>query len=212
VQVTSGGPHPHDRGLFSDYEDAFRRIARNGFDAAIALAGTAEPGASVTLNIRDASGGLFAVATMMADTGGNWVVTGVQNRALPQGDTSAVHELHRLAGRERDDDGGTLRHAPSHRPSPTPLSAPYDVQAMSTPPAFEGRDGNAGMRVTFGGAIQPGGMFTGAPNAIGHQAAASMSAAIEQDQQALQAPLSLAWNRFALDFAASGTVAGVPGR
>jgi hypothetical protein len=69
-----------------------------------------------------------------------------------------------------------------------------------------------GVRVTFAGAVQPGGVFTGAPEAAGQVAAAPTAAAVQRDLAGFTAPGSLAWNRFALDFAASAAVASAPGR
>jgi fimbrial isopeptide formation D2 family protein/uncharacterized repeat protein (TIGR01451 family) len=210
VQVSSGA-RPELEALFAAYEETFRRIRMNGFDAAVVLAGTAEPGATVTVLIRDANGASFALIMLTADVGGNWVTSGLQNRALPQGDTGVLGELFNIAGRERPSNGDLPR-PPSTAVPLSPTSAPYTVQAGASPPAFEGRDNMDGLRVTFGGAIQPGGMFTGAPNAVGSQAAASMFHAMQRDQEGLRTPVSLAWNRFALDFAASEAAAAVPGR
>jgi hypothetical protein len=93
-----------------------------------------------------------------------------------------------------------------------PTSAPYTVQASETPAAFDTRAAMDGVRATFGGALQPGGFFTTATESPAPAANAQLGTAVDRQQTGLQAPQSLAWNRFALDFAAAAAAASVAAR
>jgi hypothetical protein len=92
------------------------------------------------------------------------------------------------------------------------VTAPYTVLTSEAPASFDTRAAMDGVRVTFAGAVQPGGVFAGAPDATGQVALAPTAAAVQREIAGVTAPGSLAWNRFALDFAASAAVAAVPGR
>jgi uncharacterized repeat protein (TIGR01451 family) len=200
-----------DGGLLSAFDDELRRISRNALDAPAILAGTAQPGASVLLQVRDANGAPVNVVGVTADVGGNWVANPIAT-AAPQAASAAAELPAAIAGVGRGDGGTTLPAAPAPAPAPLPTNAPYTVVAAETPAAFDTRTAMDGVRATFGGALQPGGLFTSANESPAPAATASLSAAVARDQAGLQAPQSLAWNRFALDFAAAAAAASVAAR
>ena len=212
VQIASGTP-PTGGSLLGEYDDAFRRIAQNRLNVPAILSGTAQPGAGVALALRDSNGAPITTIGLTADVGGHWVASPITFGAGPQPDGAAFAEAVTLAGRQGGSGGGAaLAPAPAGAPAPTPLSAPYSVLTSESPSAFDVRAPMDGVRVTFAGAVQPGGVFTGAPEASGQVAVAPIAASVQRDIAGLTAPGSLAWNRFALDFAASAAVAAVPGR
>lgn len=88
----------------------------------------------------------------------------------------------------------------------------YTVQAAQAPAAFDVRLGMDGVRSTFAGVVQPSGAFVGAPESPGFAAAAPIASQVQRDMAGLTAPTSLAWNRFALDFAASAAAPSLAGR
>jgi hypothetical protein len=69
-----------------------------------------------------------------------------------------------------------------------------------------------GVRSTFAGVVHPSGAFVGAAESPGEAVAASVTGQLQRDMAGLTAPTSLAWNRFALDFAASTAAASMAGR
>ena len=189
---------------------AFRQ---NTLNVPAILSGTAQPGATVALALRDANGAPISTMGMTADVGGHWVASPIPIGAGPQQDAAAFAEAVALAGRQSASGGGVgLAAAVVGAPVPTPVTAPYSVLTSESPASFDQRGSMDGVRVTFAGAVQPGGAFTGAPEAAGLVALAPTGAAVQREAAGLAQPGSLAWNRFALDFAASAAVAAAPGR
>lgn len=212
VQIVSGTP-PEGGALLGDFDDEFRRIADNRLAVPAILSGTAQPGSAVSLALRDANGAPITIVGLMADVGGHWVASPLAAAAGAAPDTAAFAEAITLAGRQTGTGGGSdLVAAPAGAPAPTIVGAPYSVLTAEAPAAFDARSPMDGVRVTFAGAVQPGGAFTGAPEAAGQVALAPTAAALQREVAGYAAPGSLAWNRFALDFAASAVVAGAPGR
>jgi hypothetical protein len=167
----------------------------------------------VALALRDSNGAPIATIGLTADVGGQWVSGPISTGAGPQPNAAAFAEAQSLAGRQGGAGGGAaLASSVAGAPAPTPTSAPYTVLTSEAPAAFDLRAPMDGVRVTFAGAVQPGGAFTGAPEASGQVAAAPTAAAVQRELAGLTAPGSLAWNRFAIDFAASAAVAAAPGR
>jgi uncharacterized repeat protein (TIGR01451 family) len=211
VQIASGTP-PGNASLLGEYDDAFRRIAQNALNVPAILSGTAQPGAAVALALRDSNGAPITTIGMTADVGGHWVASPISTGAAPLPNGAAFAEALTLAGRQGGAGGGTLAAAAPGAPAPTPVTAPYTVLTSEAPASFDTRAAMDGVRVTFAGAVQPGGVFAGAPDATGQVALAPTAAAVQREIAGVTAPGSLAWNRFALDFAASAAVAAVPGR
>ncbi len=212
VQIASGAP-PAGGSLLGEFDEAFRRIGQNTLNVPAILAGTAQPGASVAVALRDSNGAPIATIGLTADVGGQWVSGPISTGAGPQPNAAAFAEAQSLAGRQGGAGGGVgLPPSVAAAPAPTPTSAPYTVLTSEAPASFDLRTPMDGVRVTFAGAVQPGGAFTGAPDATGQVAAAPTAAAVQRDIAGFTAPGSLAWNRFALDFAASAAVASAPGR
>jgi uncharacterized repeat protein (TIGR01451 family) len=210
VVAIASGLTPEAGGPLEAFEEAFRRIGRNVLDVPAILAGTAQPGATVALSLRDANGAPIALVGITADTGGHWVANPIATAAPGPRDGGALADAQNLAGRERAAAAPLPENAPPPA-APTPANAPYSVLATEAPAAFDQRAGMDGVRVTFGGTLQPGGLFTSAPDAP-TSGASPIVTAVARDQQGLQAPQSLAWNRFALDFAASAAAASVAAR
>jgi fimbrial isopeptide formation D2 family protein/uncharacterized repeat protein (TIGR01451 family) len=208
VQIVSGTP-PGGGSLLGDFDDEFRRIAQNRLNVPAILAGTAQPGAGVALALRDANGAPITTIGLTADMGGNWMASPISTAAAPPQDDGAFAQAQTLAGRERS---AAALSSVAGAPAPTPTTAPYSVLTSEAPASFDLRAQMDGVRVTFAGAVQPGGVFTGAPDATGNVALAPTAAAVQRDMAGLSAPGSLAWNRFAIDFAATAVAAAVPGR
>jgi fimbrial isopeptide formation D2 family protein/uncharacterized repeat protein (TIGR01451 family) len=198
-------------GLLAAYDEALRRIANNQLNAPAILAGTAQPAAAVLLQVRDANGAPVSVVGVTADVGGNWMANPIATGAPAGGDAAALAP-GQIAGIQVGQSGANLPAAPAAAPQPVPTSAPYTVQASETPAAFDTRTAMDGVRATFGGALQPGGFFTTATEAPAPAANAQLGASVDRQQAGLQAPQSLAWNRFALDFAAAAAAASVAAR
>ncbi len=213
VQVASAAP-PEDGGsLLAEYEDAFRRIAQNTIPLPTVLSGTATPGAAVTLNLVGADGGPITIVGLTADTGGNWMANPIPDSAGPRPAREADPSVLSLAGRERAPVSASLLPDPGDRPILVSTNtSPYTVMASESGMAFDVRAALEGTRVTFGGALQPGGMFVSNPDSPGIPPAALIADQLQRDRAALAAPVSLAWNRFALDFAAASATAGLVGR
>jgi len=207
VSIASSSPAAEDR-LLEAYDEVFRRIGRNAIDAPIILVGTAEPGASVSLSLRDAQGGPINIVGITADVSGHWVASPIAVGAGPRADEAAFAAAQALAGRER---APAPPLPPPPAPPPTPASAPYTVLASEAPAAFDQRVLADGVRVTFGGTLQPGGIFVAAPDGAG-AVAAPLAASAARDQLGLALPQSLAWNRFALVFARATAAASVAAR
>jgi uncharacterized repeat protein (TIGR01451 family)/fimbrial isopeptide formation D2 family protein len=199
-------------GLLDAFNDAFRRTQRNVLDVPAILAGTAQPGAAVALRVQDASGAPINIVGVTADAGGHWMANPIATVAPGARDDGALAEALYLAGRQRTGEAIALPLPPAPPQIPTPTTAPYTVQAAEAPAAFDQRAGMDGVRVTFGGAVQPGGIFVAAPDAPASVGTTPITAFTNRDQTGLQAPQSLAWNRFALDFAAATTAASVAAR
>ncbi|MBR0649618.1 isopeptide-forming domain-containing fimbrial protein [Roseomonas terrae] len=208
VQIVSSSPPPSEGSLFADFEDAFRRIARNTIPAPTVLSGTAAPGASVTLGLINAFGEQITIVGVMADTGGNWIANPVPSGPGARAEDPSLSGLATLAGRTSQPAGASsLPALASYSSTPSANTAPFTVIAGEAPAAFDTRSGMDRLHLTFGGVVQAGGVFVGAQSSQGAVAAA---AAIGAPQ--LTAPNSLAWNRFALDFAAATAAASVVGR
>lgn len=212
VRIAGGAPFA-ERAPLASFEEAFRRIGRNAVEAPILLAGTAQPGAAVALFLRDAQGAPVTVVGLMADVGGNWIANPISGSGSPAANGQALADVQHVVGRDRGGSGAALLPPPATSPAaPTPGNTPFTIAAEATPAAFDTRGGMDGLRVNFGGALQPGGAFIGDPANPGIVASASTADAVARDQVGYGAPTSLAWNRFALDFAASAARAGVAAR
>jgi len=209
VQIASGTPPPDGGGLLADYDDAFRRIARNVIPAPTVLSGTAAPGASVTLGLMNAFGEQITIVGVMADTGGNWMANPIPSGPGPRPDGQDGAALRSLAGRQSEPAGASALSQAEPALIANANTAPFTVVAGEAPAAFDTRAGMERLHLTFGGTVQAGGVFVGAPSSQGLVAAAAAAST-----QALTptAPASLAWNRFALDFAAATAAASVVGR
>ncbi|BDG73590.1 beta strand repeat-containing protein [Roseomonas fluvialis] len=212
VAIASGVP-PEGGALFADYEDAFRRISRNAINAPIVLAGTAQPGAAVALALQDATGAPITIIGLTADVGGHWVASPIPTGAPGTAGVAASEDMERLAGRDSSVAGSAaLPAAPRTVLAPTPNTAPYSVSATEAPAAFDTRPAMDGVRTTYAGTLQPGGIFIDSPSSPGLAATAPIAAQVTRDLAGLSAPTSLAWNRFALDFAAATASSGVAAR
>lgn len=199
-------------GLFSGYADEFRRLRDNAFTAPAIFAGSSQPGAAVMLHLRDSEGGPITMMGVVADIGGHWIANPMQSGISGPADPNGLQLVRGLAGRPEGEDT-ILPPPPPPRPAPTPTTMPYTLLADHTPASFDTRGTNTDVaRLTFAGSIQPGGLFAGSPEAPGIAAAGAVGAALQKDLRGLAAPMSLGWNRFALDFAAATAAASVAGR
>jgi hypothetical protein len=215
VRIGAGGsslPSLVTKGLLSGYADEFRRLRENAFTAPAIFAGTSQPGSAVMLNLRDSDGGPITMMGVVADVGGNWIANPMQSGISGPADPNGLQLVRGLAGRPEGEDA-VLPPPPPPRPAPTPTTMPYTLLADQTPASFDTRGSSTdGTRLTFAGSIQPGGLFAGSPDAPGIAATSAMAAALQMDQRGLASPMSLGWNRFALDFAAATAAASVAGR
>ncbi len=208
IQIASGQP-PRGGSLLAEYEEVFRRIGRNTLDVPLALAGTAQPGAAVVLGLLDASGAPVSIVGVTADVGGNWVAPQIRTGAPGRNGVEAAEGMDRLAGRQGSPAFG--HSGPQAEAAGAGLS-PYTVLAGEVPAAFDTRPGMDGVHSTFAGVVQPGGAFVTAASTPGLAAVAPISQQVERDMAGLTAPTSLAWNRFALDFAAATAAPSIAGR
>lgn len=215
VRIGVGGLPPPSlvtEGMFSGYADEFRRLRENAFTAPAIFAGSSQPGAAVMLHLRDSEGGPITMMGVVADVGGHWIANPMQSGISGPSDPNGLQLVRGLAGLPEGEDT-ILPPPPPPRPTPTPTTMPYTLLADHTPASFDTRGTSTDVaRLTFGGAIQPGGLFAGSPDAPGVAAASAVGAALQKDLRALAAPMSLGWNRFALDFAAATAAASVAGR
>jgi fimbrial isopeptide formation D2 family protein/uncharacterized repeat protein (TIGR01451 family) len=209
VQIVSGTPPPDGGALLAEYDEVFRRIARNGIPAPTVLSGTAQPGAAVTLGLINAFGEQITIVGVMADAGGNWIANPIASGPGPRPEGQQDTALATLAGRQAAPDAAPALPRAETPARVTANTAPFTVVAGEAPAAFDTRVGMERLHLTFGGTVQSGGVFVGAPSSQGVVAAAALAST-----QVLPptAPASLAWNRFALDFAAATAVASVVGR
>ncbi|MFM2151227.1 MAG: hypothetical protein RLZZ187_3533 [Pseudomonadota bacterium] len=215
VRIGAGGLPPSSlvtEGIFSGYADEFRRLRENAFTAPAIFAGSSQPGAAVMLHLRDSEGGPITMMGVVADIGGHWIANPMQSGISGPADPIGLQLVRGLAGRD-DGEDTILPPPPPARPAPTPTTMPYTLLADHTPASFDTRGTNTDVaRLTFAGSIQPGGLFAGSPDAPGIAAAGAVGAALQKDLRGLAAPMSLGWNRFALDFAAATAAASVAGR
>lgn len=194
--------------LLGDFDDAFRRLRQNGFTLPGILTGTAQPGATVSLQLYDETGAPLGAGSVTADVGGNWVARAQTEGYIPRFDVAAFDATRYAVGRLPDQ-----APLPEREPLPVPASAPFTVLAASAPAAYDLRGiAQDAVQVTFGGALQPGGVFTGAAASAANIGALPTAAATARDLAQLTAPLGLAWNRFALDFAGAQVAASTTGR
>ncbi|MCA3039204.1 MAG: isopeptide-forming domain-containing fimbrial protein, partial [Rhodocyclaceae bacterium] len=83
VQVATPSLRPSDQSPLSSYQETFKRVRHGYWELPIVLAGTAEPGAAVGLEIRDATGAPVSVVGITADVGGHWMAPPIFTSAMP---------------------------------------------------------------------------------------------------------------------------------
>ena len=200
VQVATPSLRPSDQSPLSSYHEAFKRVRHGYWELPIVLAGTAEPGAAVGLEIRDATGAPVSVVGITADVGGHWMAPPIFTSAMPAQDLDALASLRSLAGRHTAPAGET----PLSQPLPvawlpTTTSAPYTVLTSEAGPAFMKEGFKRNMDVTFNGVVDSEGAIASDPaQAFMVEKSASST---WSNRPGLAPPGSLVWNSFARDFA-----------
>jgi hypothetical protein len=200
ILVATPSLRPSDQSPLSAYQEAFKRIRHGYWELPIVLAGTAEPGAAVGLEIRDATGAPVSVVGITADVGGHWMAPPIFTSALPAQDLDALASLRSLAGRQTAPAGET----PLSQPLPvawlpTTTSAPYTVLTSEAGPAFMKEGFKRNMDVTFNGVVDSEGAIASDPaQAFMVEKSASST---WSNRPGLAPPGSLVWNSFARDFA-----------
>jgi fimbrial isopeptide formation D2 family protein/uncharacterized repeat protein (TIGR01451 family) len=200
VQVATPSLRPSDQSPLSSYQETFKRIRHGYWELPIVLAGTAEPGAAVGIEIRDATGAPVSVVGITADVGGHWMAPPIFTSAMPAQDLDALASLRSLAGRHTAPAGETPLSQPL--PSawlPTTTSAPYTVVTSEAGPAFMKEGFKRNMDVTFNGVVDSEGAVTSdAAQAFMIEKSASST---WSNRPSSAPPGSLVWNSFARDFA-----------
>jgi uncharacterized repeat protein (TIGR01451 family) len=200
VQVATPSLRPSDQSPLSSYQETFKRIRHGYWELPIVLAGTAEPGAAVGIEIRDATGAPVSVVGITADVGGHWMAPPIFTSAMPAQDLDALASLRSLAGRHTAPAGETPLSQPL--PSawlPTTTSAPYTVLTSEAGPAFMKEGFKRNMDVTFNGVVDSEGAIASDPaQAFMVEKSASST---WSNRPGSAPPGSLVWNSFARDFA-----------
>jgi fimbrial isopeptide formation D2 family protein/uncharacterized repeat protein (TIGR01451 family) len=199
ILVATPSLRPSDQSPLSAYQEAFKRTRHGYWELPIVLAGTAEPGAAVGLEIRDATGAPVSVVGITADVGGHWMAPPIFTSALPAQDLDALASLRSLAGRQTAPPGETLLSQPLPAAwLPTTTSAPYTVLTSEAGPAFMKEGFKRNMDVTFNGVVDSEGAVTSdAAQAFMIEKSASST---WSNRPSSAPPGSLVWNSFARDF------------
>jgi fimbrial isopeptide formation D2 family protein/uncharacterized repeat protein (TIGR01451 family) len=202
IQIATPSPKgPEGSPLFA-YDEVFRRVRYGSFELPIILAGTADPGSSVGLEIKDATGAPVSVVGITADVGGHWMAPPIFTSAAPNEDLDARAALRSLAGRETAPMGETRLSQPLPAAwLPTTTSAPYTVVTSEAAPAFLKEVFRRSVDVTFNGVIDSEGAVTGDPRQS--FLAERSTSSTWSSKQAIASPGSVVWNNFARDFAVS---------
>jgi fimbrial isopeptide formation D2 family protein/uncharacterized repeat protein (TIGR01451 family) len=200
ILVATPSLRPSDQSPLSAYQEAFKRIRHGYWELPIVLAGTAEPGAAVGLEIRDATGAPVSVVGITADVGGHWMAPPIFTSALPAQDLDALASLRSLAGRQTAPAGETPLSQPLPAAwLPTTTSAPYTVLTSEAGPAFMKEGFKKNMDVTFNGVVDSEGAIASDPaQAFMVEKSASST---WSNRPSSAPPGSLVWNSFARDFA-----------
>ncbi|MFO0168854.1 MAG: isopeptide-forming domain-containing fimbrial protein [Alphaproteobacteria bacterium] len=202
VQIATGSLKGPDGPPLFSYRDVFMRVRHGYWELPIILAGTAEPGAAVGLEIRDATGAPISVVGVTADVGRHWMAPPIFPNMMPTQDLDALGALRSLAGRETAPAGETPLSQPLPAAwLPTTTTAPYTVVTSETVPAFLRETMKGGVGITFNGVVDSEGAVSGDPvqAGIGERSGSSTWSA----KPSLAPPASLVWNSFARDFAVS---------
>ena len=200
VQVATPFLRPSDQSPLSSYQEHFKRVRYGYWELPIVLAGTAEPGAAVGIEIRDATGAPVSVIGITSDVGGHWMAPPIFTSAMPTQDLDALAALRSLAGRQTAPAGETPLSQPLPAAwLPTTTSAPYTVLTSEAGPAFIKEGFKRSLDVTFNGVIDSeGAVATDAAQAFMMEKSASST----WSNRPGSAPAgSLVWNSFARDFA-----------
>jgi fimbrial isopeptide formation D2 family protein/uncharacterized repeat protein (TIGR01451 family) len=200
ILVATPSLRPSDQSPLSAYQEAFKRVRHGYWELPIVLAGTAEPGAAVGLEIRDATGAPVSVVGITADVGGHWMAPPIFTSAMPAQDLDALASLRSLAGRQTAPAGETPLSQPLPAAwLPTTTSAPYTVLTSEAGPAFMKEGFKRNMDVTFNGVVDSEGAIASDPaQAFMVEKSASST---WSNRPGLAPPGNLVWNSFARDFA-----------
>ena len=200
ILVATPSLRPSDQSPLSAYQEAFKRVRHGYWELPIVLAGTAEPGAAVGLEVRDATGAPVSVVGITADVGGHWMAPPIFTSAMPAQDLDALASLRSLAGRQTAPAGETPLSQPLPAAwLPTTTSAPYTVLTSEAGPAFMKEGFKRNMDVTFNGVVDSEGAIASDPaQAFMVEKSASST---WSNRPGLAPPGSLVWNSFARDFA-----------
>jgi large repetitive protein len=200
VQVATPSLRPSEQSPLSAYQETFKRIRYGYWELPIVLAGTAEPGAAVGIEIRDATGAPVSVVGITSDVGGHWMAPPIFTSAMPIQDLDALAALRSLAGRQAAPAGETPLSQPLPAAwLPTTTSAPYTVLTSEAGPAFMKEGFKRSLDVTFNGVIDSEGAIASDPaQAFMLEKSASST---WSNRPGSAPPGSLVWNSFARDFA-----------
>jgi fimbrial isopeptide formation D2 family protein/uncharacterized repeat protein (TIGR01451 family) len=203
VQVATSSPRGGgDASPLSSYQEAFKRVRYGYFELPIVLAGRADPGSAVGIEIRDATGAPVGLAGITADAGSHWLTPPIYTSNFPTQDLEAISALRSLAGRETAPVGETRLSQPLPAAwLPTTTSAPYSVVTSEAVPAFLKEFTRNPVDVTFNGVVDSEGAVAGDPRQsllMEKQTSSTWST-----KSNMPAPGSLVWNSFARDFAVS---------
>jgi hypothetical protein len=202
VQVATPLLRPAEGSPLSGYSDAFRRVQAVSSDLPIVLAGTAEPGSAVGIEIRDASGAPFSVGGVTADAGRHWMAPPVSTNLVASQDLEALSALRTAAGRESAPVGDTRLSQPLPAAwLPSNASSPYTVSTTESSPGFMREASRGGVAVTFNGVVDPEGFV--ASDTRQSTVIERPSSSTWSTKQNMGMSGGLVWNSFARDFANS---------
>lgn len=208
VTVAAGQPQ-REGTRFTDVagrEDRLEGFFR-GFRSEPIYSGSADPGSTLVVNLRDWQGSVIASTTRVADAGGNWIANFPRTIGF-RGDLPTTDDYLSATRLFRDLGERLLPETLERRQIPLRDGyddRPFDVQVTVTSSGI-GPLGDAPIntRIAYGDTSNPG-AFTTRSDGAGIGTAAG---ALRAGTAAAAHPLSFAFNRFAGEFLASGPFSG----
>ena len=216
-------PPPHivpetGSNVFAMAVPASGAILWRGYAPEPSFAGAADPGAEITLVVREADGDIPAIAEVTADAGGNWAVTMPAQFAmtgLEQNTDTYLGATRLFTGMAEPVLSRFWRLAPPDPGPWEPFGQPVTVEAYAAPPVigYGGLEHHVDNTRIYYAALPGGGAYVsdglpGLAQAGQDAEAAALAAQLAADTE----PFGFAINKFAGEVLATGTVPGVASR